>query len=241
MNADAPLNNYGPEYPAAIVLRGVRLPLVMESPFTRFYRLEDLSKGWCQVSRFMDGSSSISMEQLQNEWTKWTDWQREDFCQSFAWLHKQCDFQDMLRFIMRHGTSKEWATIAGLIATKLPCEEAFKFLLRELQVVSTGNKSSLIQAVAITKHPDVKAELRQQLQIVCDDPAMWDDDSFLNWVANDAEECIRNLIELGASPDDFENQVRRLSQHICARNRESCRKRFSEYYSWLKQENKGDA
>jgi hypothetical protein len=233
MNAEALVNIYGPEYPTAIELRGVRLPLAMESRFTRFYRLEDLTKGWCQVSRFMDGSSSMSIEQLQNEWPNWTDWQQADFCQSMAWLHKQRDFPDMLRFIMRHGTFKEWTAIAGLIATTLPCEEAFAFLLHELQVVSTGNKTSLIQAVAITKHPDVKAELRRQLRMVWDDPAMWDDDSFLNWVAHDAEECIRNLIELGASPDDFANQVRRLSKHVCAGNRDSCRRWGSRYYSWL--------
>jgi hypothetical protein len=64
-------------------------------------------------------------------------------------------------------------------------------------------------------------------------PTLWDAADFINWVGFDATTCIAHLIELGASPSDFTEQVRRLSEHVCAHNRKSCRNFLSKHYSWL--------
>lgn len=212
--------------------------LFHESRFSRNYRTpeSEMKTAKCSgtiISRFMDGSASMTAEQLRREWRTLTKWERLDFCQSCVWLHKQVDFPEMLRFIMQHGGPDDWSAIAGWIAANLPPEEAFHFLVAALGAREAGEGSNIIQAIATTKHPDAETTLRQHLQAVWDNPALWNNDSFLNWVAHDAEGCIKNLIELGASPVDFDKEVRGLSEHVCKGNRDSCRRWLSKYYSWL--------
>src|SRR5678815_4317337 len=94
---------YGEEYPTAIVQSGKRMPLHYETRFTRCYCAED-QKVEHHVSRFMDGSASITAPELQQEWPSWDENQRFDFCQNCCWLHEQADFPEMLTFIVQHGS-----------------------------------------------------------------------------------------------------------------------------------------
>src|SRR5205809_311898 len=110
---------FGDEYPAAVVVDGIRLPLWRERRFSRSYH-SDQHKMGSQVSRFMDGSASITVSELQREWHTWTEDQRMDFCQSCCWLHEQPDFADMLRFIMQHAAPDEWSGVAMSVASQLP-------------------------------------------------------------------------------------------------------------------------
>jgi hypothetical protein len=208
------------------------MALWLETPFSRHYNSQNGKQGTI-VSRFLDASGSMTAADLRREWVAWTDGQREDFCQSCCWLYEQADFADMLRFIMGHGRPQAWSAIATLIAAYLPQEEAFQFLLGALRSTDIGNASNAIQGLALTKHSDAEAAIRKRLQEVWTSPKLWVDDYFLNWVASEAEKCIQYPIELGASPADFEEQVRRLSEHVCRGNRESCRRWLSKHYSWL--------
>jgi hypothetical protein len=182
----------------------------------------------------MDGSASITASELQGEWSAWTDNERMDFCQSCCWLKGQSDFPDVLRFIMQHAGSDEWSGVAMSVATELPQEESFDILLRALRTLDIGHTSNITQAIALTKHPDAEATLRRHLHSVWKHGALWEPSEFINWVAFDATTCISHLLELGASPAGFEEQVRKLSEHTCPRNRDSCRGFLSKYYSWLK-------
>lgn len=224
---------YGDEYPAAIVVDGVRLPLRRESRFSRSYHLDE-NKVVHEFSRFMDGSASISASELQREWPGWTEEMRSDFCQSSCFLDGQTDFPEMLRFIMEHGGPDDWSGIALSVASQLPREEAFDILVRALRSTELGRSSNISQAIAHTKHPDAESTLRSHLAALWSHHALWEDDAFVNWIAFDATTCIAHLIELGAPPSDFTEQVRRISEHICAHNRQSCRNFLSKRYSWLK-------
>lgn len=222
---------FGDEYPAAVIVDGVRLPLRRERRFSRSYRSDD--HGCVEVSRFMDGSVSITASELQREWHTWTDEQRMDFCQSCCWLHEQPDYPDVLRFIMQHASPDEWSGIALSVASQLPCEEAFDILLRALRTVEVGRTSNIGQAIAKTKHPDAEPTLRRHLDAIWAHRSLWEDNKFLNWVAFDATTCIAHLIELGAVPSDFEGRVHLLAGHSCAGNRDSCRNFLSKHYGWL--------
>ncbi|HWY77494.1 MAG TPA: hypothetical protein VN281_17885 [Verrucomicrobiae bacterium] len=224
---------HGEEYPAAVVINGVRVPLSFETPFTRAYYSREPKKEGCEISRFMDGSASITLAELQRGWPIWTEEKRADFCQSCSWLYKQADFPDMLRFIMARGGLPEWSAIAGEVATYLPCEEAYPFLLDPLRTGSVKDCINIVQAIASTKHPEAEETLRKHLRTIWEQPKLWDNDDFLNWEAYAAETCIKHLIELGAPPADFEDQVRKLSEHVCPNNRESCRRFLPKYYPWL--------
>jgi hypothetical protein len=225
---------FGDEYPAAVVEKGVRMPLAIETPFSRYYHSGEPKRGGLLISRFMDGSASMTMAELQRDWPSWTDEQRVDFCQSCIWLHEQADYADMLRFIMGHGSPSVWGATALQVATALPSDEAFPLLLGVLRATIIGQGANITHAIAKTKHRDAKATLQQHLRAVWEHPGLWADDEWLNWIALDTTTCIEHLIELGESPADFEDRVRRLSQHVCPQNRDSCRNYLSKHYSWLK-------
>jgi hypothetical protein len=223
---------YGDEYPAAITMDGIRLPLRRERRFSRSYHSDEHKMG-SEISRFMDGSASISASELQQEWPNWTDDIRSDFCQSSCWLHEQPDFPEMLRFIMQHGEPEHWSGIALSVASQLPRDEAFDTLFRALRSTELGHSSNISQAIAHTKHPDADATLRRHLAALWSHPSLWENADFVNWVGFDVTTCIAHLIELGAAPTDFTEQVHRLSEHTCSHNRESCRNFLSKHYSWL--------
>ena len=224
---------YGDEYPAAVVVDGVRMPLTREGRFSRSYNSTERKMG-SEISRFMDGSASITAMQLQCEWSTWTERVRIEFCQSCGWLHEQPDFPDMLRFIMQHAGPGEWSGIASSVALRLPQDEAFDILLRALRTTDIGRTANITQAIAMTKHPDAEVALRKHLEAVFAHQSLCNDDQFINYVAFDATTCVAHLIELGASPSEFDKQVHLLSEHICSRNRDSCRNFLSKHYSWLK-------
>jgi hypothetical protein len=232
VKADALKKMFGDEYPAAVVVDGVRLPLRSERWFSRSYHSDEDKMG-SEVSRFMDGSASITASELQRDWHTWTEGQRMDFCQSCCWLQEQPDFPDMLRFIMQHAAPDEWSGVASSVASQLPRDEAFDILVRVLRTVEVGHTSNIGQAIAITKHPDAAPKLRHHLETIWAHRTLWDHDKFLNWVAFDATTCIAHLIELDAAPSDFEARVRELACHMCAGNRDACRNLLSKHYRWL--------
>ncbi len=233
MNITELIRRYGDEYPAAVVSDGIRLPLRKERRFSRSYHSEEHKLG-CEISRFMDGSASITSAQLQQEWPSWNKETRMDFCAAYHWLNKQPDFPEMLRFIMQHGGPDEWSAIALDVASRLPQNEAFEILLRALRTMELGRASNITQAIAATKHPGAEATLRRHLDVLWRHPDLWHDADFSNWIAFEATTCIRNLIDLGAPPEDFNEQVRLLSEHSCSGNRNSCRNFLAKHYAWLK-------
>ncbi|MDB6066885.1 MAG: hypothetical protein JWR26_3093 [Pedosphaera sp.] len=232
MNTDDLKKQYGDEYPAAVLMDGIRVPLSRERRFWRSYHSEE-RKSTVEVSRFMDGSASMTAEELAREWPTWAEQQRVDFCQSCDWLHEQSDYPEMLRFIMQNGGLRDWSGMAMAIASRLPCDEAFDFLLAALRDSEIGHSSNFTQAIGITKHPEAEATMRRQLEMIWAHGGLWDDDPSINRAAFDATTCITHLIEIGAPASDFEAQVRRLLQHVCLRNRDICRNFLSKYYSWL--------
>ena len=223
--------SYGNEYPTALMVKGIRVPLSFESRFSRSYSYHsDGQKTTHTLSRFMDSSASITATQLQQEWPNWTEHLQMDFCQSCYWLDFQDDFPEMLRYIMRHGSPGHWSAIALQVTYKLPQQEAFDFLVQALRKMDIGRSSNIIQGIAETKHSSAEAVLRKHLGLIWEHPALWDDSTFLNWVASAATICIAHLIRVGAPPADFVEQVRLLSKHVCSRNRDSCRNYLSKFY-----------
>jgi hypothetical protein len=222
---------YGAEYPAAATSFGIRMPLVSERRFMRSYKNAD-EKYSADVSRFADGSATISLAELTSDWALWPERDQHDFCWGCGSLHKHPEFPAMLRFIMDVGDDGQKAGIVGLVAKKLPMEEAFSILEKSL-ADTPYYTSNLIQAIAITKHPKAVALIHEHLASIWSRDDIWEDDSFLNWTATDALNCIEHLLELGESPTGFDAKVRALSEHICAGNRDSCSRNLGKYYEWL--------
>jgi hypothetical protein len=185
------------------------------------------------VSRFVDGSTSISAAELRRDWPEWTPSQRRSFVYSCPWLADQADFPEMLRFIARNGGAEESSGIALHLAARLPRDEAFDILVAMLDSAEHGRSANIAQAIATTKHSRAEPTLRRHFDAVWENRRLWEDDELINMVACDAAMCIGDLIELGASPADFEAQVVQLSRHACPRNRDYCRRGLAKQYPWL--------
>ena len=230
MDGSEILRRFGPEYPAAIIVQGVRIPLHSESRFRRVYKGED---GHHYFSRFMDHSATMTFEEFSREWPKWDERLRHEFCSECQWLAGQEDFPAILRLIIKSGDASEWSAIALSIASKLPQAEAFEFLSRALTNVSPERSANFAQALAKTRHPQAAETIRKHLDSLWSHPKLWDQDKFQNFVAFAAICSIRHLLELGEAPGEFEEKVKALASHQCAGSRRSCRGFLNNYFPWL--------
>lgn len=232
MNADELRERYGEEYPEAVDMFGIRMPLASESRFARHYQSAEKNLGTV-VSRFEDGSASVTAAEVARDWHAWSHTDRIDFCQACCWLTKQTDLPEILRHILEHGEPGDWTGIALTVADVLPREEAFDALARALSRTHPGRCANLTQGIALTNHPGAESLLRKHLDELWDHPALWDDDEFINWIAFDATSCICHLIEIGTPAETFTEGVRRLSEHACEGNRRSVSSFLSKHYPWL--------
>jgi hypothetical protein len=222
---------YGPEYPSAILWQGQRLALKQEGRFERIFVSVNGTLEM-HISRFMDGSASITYWGLRVNWWRWNHIQHIEFCNACNWLHTNPDFPKILRFLIKTGEYAVCSSIAVMVSETLPKNEAFGLLLRALKQ-TTEDSANLTQGIALTQHPEVQQTLQRHLNTLWLRPGLWDDDVFNNWIAYDVICCIAHLLESGASPDTFESKVRLLLEHPCAGNRESCSALLGPYFPWL--------
>jgi hypothetical protein len=223
---------YGSDYPEAVELDGVRLPLTREGRFLRSYDNKDAKIGTV-VSRFMDGTAEISFTELKTSWPQWSRMERYDFTSAACWLHDHPEFADMMRFVLEEGDQDDLNAVALQVATALPADEAFERLYAILQRTPIGKSANIGQAIAHTKHPDAPDALREHLRKTLRDSRLMEPDDFLNWVTYDAICCIEHLLELGLSTSEFEDDVQRISSHPSDGTIDSLRRRLAKWYPWL--------
>jgi hypothetical protein len=222
---------YGDEYPNAVTHDEVRIPLLRVDRFERHFYSEEAHTA-AVVSRFDDGTATMTYEQLKSEWPTWSPGERASFCNACRSLRGQDDIPDMLRMIMADGDEQNWSSIALTVASIFPQDEAYRTLAACLAKVD-GPSTNISQAIAATKHPGAPGTLRALLEQLWNQPNLWADDAFINWIAYDATCCIGHLLELDQPAAEFEEQVQRLSKHPCLGNRKSCSQFLKEYYPWL--------
>jgi len=222
---------YGEEYPSAVMSLGSRLPLKTERRFSRFYYSDERRLG-AHVSRFQDGSATMTYAELRTQWAKWSEHDKHDFVRACNGLCGQSDYPDMVRFVMKQGDPELWSGMALQAAGFLDPQEAFDLLVHALDRVDS-HTANITQAIAATRHPKAEQVLRLHLDELWAAPDLWEDDRFNNWTAFDAICCISHLLELGLAPEELEDKARQLSRHVCAGTRDSCGTFLSKYYGWI--------
>lgn len=223
---------YGDEFPRAVNLLGVRYALTRERAFSRVYWAADRKSSFV-MSRFHDGSASISLPEVEARWAGWSNDERLDLCASLGSLEGQDDVPGILRFLWQHGDPICQGTLALQVAYRLPQDEAFALLCDALGKGRPGDAANISQGVAHTKHPKAQEVLLAHLDTLWGAGDLWDDDPFTNFRAFDATCCIQHLLELGAEPALFEDKVRRLAAHPCKGNRDTCAGYLRPHYPWL--------
>jgi len=224
---------YGSDYPAAIELGGVQMPLTREGRFLRTYENKETRQGTV-VSRFMDGTAEISLSELKEFWPHWTRLERYDFTTAACSLHEHSEFPDMMRFVLEEGDQDDISTVALQVVSALPTDEAFQRLSAILQRTPVGKAANINQAIAHTKHADATRLLSERLRTTLEDSRLMTPDKFLNWVAYDAICSIDHLLDMGFSANEFEDDVRRLSKHSSHGTIKSLQLRLAKWYPWLR-------
>jgi hypothetical protein len=220
--------DFGPDYPRYVTAPGgERLPLLREKRWSREFATDQAT---FIISRFMDGSASLSLAELRSEWPGWPRADRLDYCVNCSSLEEQPDFADQLRFVVVNGGPEEWSAIASSIARCIPGEEAFAIVTAFLARTPQGERANMLQALTRLRHPNSLDVILEELSSLSAHPALWDDDTFLNWLAYDLTCGIADALSLGAEPVQFDATVRRVATHPCKGNVDAARWRLSATY-----------
>lgn len=202
--------NLGPHYPRFLGSGRNRKPLIREQRWSRHFGTDEPV---AIVSRFEDGSASITYDELANGWATWSEYDRIDFCQNCTWLRGQPDLPDILRFIASHGDPSEWGGVALPIACTLPAAEAFATLEKMFEASVIGTRSNLVQAIGLVEHAGSLELVVADIRALAPLEATWHPDKFVNWHASELTCAVHSALNLGANAADYTDLVRRLASH----------------------------
>lgn len=219
---------FGKDYPNQFEQYGHIFQLIRETRWNRMFRSFSCNTQ-TTISRFHDGSASITPEELETEWMMWNDGERWDFCNAIAWLPAE-GRERICRFLACHATLDNLHNNVLTISTHLPATESVPWLIRCLAQRPPGTASNFLQALAHTKAPEAGPHIRLRLDECFAHPDFAKDDPFLNWIAAESLNAIKDLIELGYSPSDFREQALKLANHICAGVRDSFDRWLRKHY-----------
>jgi hypothetical protein len=206
------------------------MKLVRETRWRRDYRQEGM-EGIYIDSRFRDGSASITLAELEAEWPAWSSSERLDFAQQFR-RSDSSGHLEILRFMMRHGDTRIWSAIASTVVYWLPHEESAPFVLHAYSVCDPTKAANIVQALAKTGLPEAHKIVRNHLATLWAHPDLLKEDRKINHVACGAVYCLRHLLAMGESPEEFRAKFEVLLNHPCEFNRKQAvnllGKQFSE-------------
>jgi hypothetical protein len=217
----------GPHYPSYLGSGSSRKPLIRERRWSRHFGTR---KSVAVVSRFEDGSASITYDELCTGWATWSRYDRIDFCQNCTWLRGQHDLPDILGFIAANGDPYEWSGVALSIAYTLPTEEAFATLEGMFEASVIGTRSNLVQAIGILEHASSLELIVADIRALAPLEATWHPDDFVNWHASELICAVQSALDLGANVADYTDLVGRLASHPCPANAAEARRDLCHHY-----------
>lgn len=180
-------------------------------------------------SKILEGTASITFEELKEPWPDWNDSERRAFCGCGLIYLQTPDVPDMLRFVMEHCDMDDWSAISLPIAANLPLKESVPFLTKACHEAPFGHAANFYQALARTQAPESRKMLRAHLE------ELWKHPKFpkggFNGLAHEAACCVTHLLELGDKSLDLEEKYRTLLSHPAEIVREHTRNMTSKYFS----------
>ena len=238
MALDDVTNEFGPEYPSVIRCNGGRFVLSKETAVSRHYSSENRDRFYI-ISKFMDGSATMSIQQLRISWQAWTAQEKLEFCQACKWLGDQNDFIDMLRYVMKHGDSSHKGAIACSVAKHLPQAEAFTVLVHSL---STDNGvANIAQGIVLTSHPGARNVLSGLLDHLWSESTATPTEMHFKGRAFDMICTIQCLLELGAPSKTFTDKIRSIFDGSSPEERDYCSRHLRRHYRWMSMQEGGNS
>jgi hypothetical protein len=175
--------------------------LVRESEWMRVYRLE--SNHLHYESKFLTDHLQIDLEDLKRRWSTLTAEDKRDFVRAYSAIKAKStrDFE-ILRFLMKVGTSETWGWLANSL-TDLPEKDlVLNFLLERLKNDDGyfPDYAQALETLGDSKATDVLAEkfamLRQRVTSLSTETGQLTSDAFFDCVSY--LHCCRALVKLAA-------------------------------------------
>jgi hypothetical protein len=204
------------------------MQLVKESRWSRQYEMDDLQTKLYE-SKFADGSATITVNELTDEWGGWSVVERADFCQAVTQA-KFPQLADILRFIMDQGDLASLEAVANSIARNLPAEEAVPFLTDICKTVPVGKGAKFYQALALIRPAFIRDTLMACLNRTWADERFLSEDEVFDHVANDAVCLIEYLVQLGQNPNTLADKYKVLARHPNNINKQTAINRLSQFF-----------
>jgi hypothetical protein len=238
----------GPEYPAAVHILGIRMPLVRETRFARHYCSNEPYLPYSQshtVSRWVDGSASIvTLEMLKAEWASWSEEDQMEFCIQFDCLSyvdsdyapEKPDLPAMIRFVIERGSPNVMNAISHAALRYLRRKEVFELMVGALRRCPIGGASNILQVIALTEKLAGERVIRDRLEAAWVHPSLWNDAPCpaLNHPAVEALFCISLLLRyFSVLAAELESNVKELLSLSCIQNSRLCRGVLSKYFPSL--------
>jgi hypothetical protein len=206
-----------------------KMKLRRETRWHREYETQEPGHFFVE-SKFRDGSVTITLPELKEQWGGWSDWERIDFCQELC--QAGCpDLPDVLRFIMANGEPQHWSGIALDIVHHLPADEAITFLFDAYAKSDSGGAGNIIQALSKSGAPEAHKILRKHLQRLWQDPGLFTEEEHINTVAADAAHCLEHLLNLGEPAEEFRDHYEALLRHPTQSNRQIAQNFLTRHFA----------
>jgi len=206
------------------------MELVRETRWSMHYSDELLGLKLVQ-SKFADGSATITMEELSEQWPTWRPEEKADFC--YAINEAKLDIlPDIYRYIMTVDPPdyESWSAIAAWVVRKLPESEFSPWLEEACITCPVGKGEKLMQAFALSKTPKAVETLRKCLHRAWNNPQIFVAEGYIDHAAMDAVVCMECLLQMNQGSPDFAEKYQVLANHGIAVNRESAVSRLSMYF-----------
>jgi hypothetical protein len=190
----------------------------LETRWSRTYANDSKTYRYFE-SKFLDGSVSITLDELTTSWPLWSDSERLDFCNAIHCAPPD-DSADIFRFLANDQTDHVRSTIASCVALLIPPEESVPMLVNWAQAAPPGHRANYLQALLLTSDSRAHGILQSHFADLLQHPQLMDDAEWYNEVAMDLVWCVKQLLQLSTPAGDLRSAYDKLAQHPCARIRE---------------------
>lgn len=203
-----------------------------ETRWTRHYSKKPERRLHYIQSRFMDGSTTITLAELERDWAKWSDREKMDFAHSFATWGRVPDREAILRFLVGNGDHRTcWWAIAQSVARELPVDESVPIIRRWCESCEVGQGANYYQAISLTGDSGAHEILKSCFRRIWSTPGLMDDAEFINPIASDAISCIKHTLELNEDAEPYRSAYATLAEHPCEQVRAQENRWLSGYFA----------
>jgi len=170
--------------------------LIRETRWAKHYKTGENS---CfSESKFMTGEVSITLNELKSIWDRQTDKEIFDFTMHFCKTDEmsQSEYDEIVEFAVSK-IHPHLGTFPQKVAYLSDKQRALNILSNAIAECPFDEpKANLYQAIGILGMEEALPLLKKELDCLKENPELWKEHDFMNWVAGDFVVCMRSILEI---------------------------------------------